>query len=208
MATLPSIYLISARKLLADGNLLPVIEDLLEAGLKMLQLREKDLAAAELFPLASQLRKLTSHFDCKLLINDRVDLALAVNADGVHLGGHSLPIAVARQLLGPEKLIGVSTHSASEISQAASAGADFVTFGPVFHTPSKAAYGEPVGLAELSNVCRKKNIPLYALGGIDQQNAAATIACGANGVAMISSLLSTNSPATAFHNLQQRLAEN
>ena len=175
MKNLPSTYLISDRKLLPEGKLLIVIEELLAAGLGMLQLREKDLSAAQLFPLALQLHQLTRRYNCRLLINDRIDLALAVEADGVHLGGHSLPTAVARELLGPQKLIGVSTHSAAEISQAATAGADFVTFGPVFHTPSKAAFGEPVGLPALCQACSDSPLPVYALGGINLQNAADTM---------------------------------
>ena len=206
MTKLPSTYLISDRKLLPDGLLLKVIEELLAAGLSMLQLREKDLSAAQLFPLALQLRKLTSRYNCKLLINDRVDLALAIEADGVHLGSHSLPTAVARKLLGAQKLIAVSTHLTAEIAQAAAAGADFVTFGPVFYTPSKAAYREPVGQSELRQACNNSPIPVFALGGINLQNAAETMACGATGVAMISSLLAADSPASAYLALQAELS--
>lgn len=206
MLKLPSTYLISNRQLLPEKMLLVVIEELLVAGLSMLQLREKDLSAAQLFPLAVQLRQLTSRYNCKLLINDRIDLALASEADGVHLGGHSLPIAVARKLLGADKLLAVSTHSLAEVTQAAAAGADFVTFGPVFYTPSKAAYGQPVGLSELRQACNISPIPVFALGGINQQNAAATIACGATGVALISALLTAKSPAATYSALQDELS--
>ncbi len=207
MGRLPSTYLISDRRLLPDGKQLSVIESLLEAGLGLLQLREKDLSAAELFQLALQLRQLTRRYNCKLLINDRIDLALAVEADGVHLGGHSLPTAVVRELLGPQKLIGVSTHSAAEISSAAAAGADFITFGPIFHTPSKADFGAPVGLAELRQACRISPIPLFALGGINLQNAAEVMTCGADGVAMISALLTDSSPADSYSRLQKSLCK-
>ena len=207
MSSLPSTYLISDRKLLPDENFLPVIEELLAAGLQMLQLREKDLGAAELYPLAKQLRGLTRRYHCKLMINDRVDVALAVDADGVHLGGHSLPTAVVRKLLGPQKLIAVSTHSTTEIIQAATAGADFVTFGPVFHTPSKAAYGKPVGLPALRQACESSPVPIYALGGINHQNATETMNCGASGIAIISALLSANTPAAAFSRLQKGLTK-
>lgn len=208
MTSLPATYLISDRKLLPDGKFLPVVEELLAAGLQMLQLREKDLSASELYPLAVQLRDLTRRYNCKLLINDRVDVALAVDADGVHLGGHSLPTAVVRKLLGPQKLIAVSTHSATEIIQAAAAGADFVTFGPVFHTPSKAAYGNPVGLPALRQACESSPVPIYALGGINHQNATETMACGASGIALISALLTTDAPAAAFSRLQKSLTKN
>lgn len=207
MRPLPPLYLITDRQQLPAGRqLLAVVEELLQAGLRLLQLREKDLSAAELYPLAKELRKLTNKYDCTLLINDRVDLALAINADGVHLGGHSLPVAVARDLLGPDRLIGVSTHSAQEIPAAAEQGADFVTFGPVFFTPSKATYGDPVGLAALQQACRISSIPVYALGGIKSDNTATVKQAGATGIALISALLSTESPATRCHELLKTLS--
>lgn len=202
MTSLPNLYLITDRQqIAADRDFLSVIEELLQAGVRMLQMREKDLPAAELFPLATQLRALTAAHDCRLLINDRVDVAQAVAADGVHLGGHSLPTAAVRKLLGPDKLIGVSTHSPEEIQLAAEQGADFVTFGPVFFTPSKAAYGNPVGLEKLTQCCATSSIPVYALGGISANNAAAVINSGANGIALISALLAADLPASAFHSL-------
>ena len=134
--------------------------------MRAVQLREKDLSAAELLPLAGELRSLTREFGARLLINDRVDVALATGADGVHLGGHSLPAADARRLLGPDKLIGVSTHRIEEIRTAEESGADFVTFGPVWFTPSKAPFGEPVGLAQLREACAATALPVFALGGV------------------------------------------
>ena len=145
-----SLYLITDRRQVPPGRTLTeTVRAALEGGVKAVQLREKDLPAAELYPLALELRALTREYGAKLLVNDRIDVALAVGADGVHLGGHSLPTAAARQLLGPNRLIGVSTHRPEEIAAAQRDGADFVTFGPVFHTPSKAAFGEPVGLDQL-----------------------------------------------------------
>ena len=205
MIRLPGIYLITDRQQLPEGKLIPVIQQLLDDGLSLLQLREKDLSAAKLFPLALQLRKLTQPYNCKLLINDRVDLALAVEADGVHLGGHSLPVDKVRSLLGPDKLIGVSTHRATEIPLAASAGANFVTFGPVFHTPSKAAFGTPLGLAALRCACAQSPIPVFALGGINLQNIAETQACKPHGIAMISTLLAAESPTLAWRALPECL---
>jgi thiamine-phosphate pyrophosphorylase len=202
MASLPPLYLITDRQQLPAGReLLAVLEELLEAGVKMLQLREKDLPAAELLALANQLRELTVAYDCKLLINDRIDVALAVDADGVHLGGHSLPTMVARRLLGSDKLIGVSTHSLDEIRAAEMQGADFVTFGPVFFTPSKAAYGEPLGLQQLQQACSSNNLPIYGLGGIKATNVAAVSNAGAYGIALISALLCADSPAKSCQEL-------
>ena len=110
-----------------------------------------------------------------------------------------------RALLGPDKLIGVSTHSTTEIGLAASAGANFVTFGPVFHTPSKAAFGSPVGLAALKQACSQSPIPVFALGGINLQNMDETLQCKPHGVAMISTLLAAESPLQAWRALPERL---
>ena len=129
------------------------------------QLREKDLSPRELYPLALEMRQLTQMYGARLLINDRVDLALAVDADGVHLTTTSLPAAVARQLLGPGRLIGVSTHSIEEAQAAANDGADFVVFGPVFYTPSKAPYGSLLGSTPCGPCEPRSPYPFWPLGG-------------------------------------------
>ena len=192
---LPRLYLISDRRQIPAGkDLLGMTAELLQTGIRMFQLREKDLPAAQLYPLALKLRQLTRQHNCLFLINDRIDLALAADADGVQLGNHSVPTAVARQLLGPDKLLGVSTHHPDEISSAATAGADFVTYGPIYPTPSKAAYGDPVGLDSLYSACHAAPLPVFALGGIKPGNIKQTLQAGAHGTAMISALLASPSP--------------
>jgi thiamine-phosphate pyrophosphorylase len=204
--SLPNLYLITDRhQIKRNTPFLETIEELLQAGVKMIQLREKDLSAAELYPLAKDLRSLTHRYSSLLLINDRIDLALAVGADGVHLGNHSLSIKVTRKILGSEFLIGASTHSATEIELAHQQGADFVTYGPIYFTPSKAAYGNPVGIQSLQNVCTNASIPVYALGGIKGDNATETLAAGAYGLAMISALLSAPSPTRAYQKLSKHI---
>lgn len=200
--SLPSLYLITDRHQIAKGRqLLEVIEELLQAGVRMVQLREKDLSAAELFPLAKNLRSLTHHYKSLLLINDRIDLAQAIGADGVHLGGHSLPVKSARNILGSNYLIGASTHSVAEVESAQNQGADFVTYGPVYFTPSKQAYGKPVGIESLQSICARSNIPVYALGGIKANNTKTMLQAGAHGVAMISALLAGSSPTQAYQQI-------
>ena len=200
--SLPNLYLITDRhQIPKERKLLEVIEELLQAGVRMVQLREKDLSAAELFPLAKDLRSLTHRYKSLLLINDRIDLAQAIGADGVHLGGHSLPIKITRQILGSKSLIGVSTHSKSEIETAQDQGADFVTYGPVYFTPSKAAYGDPVGIESLRKACLASKVPIYALGGIKANNMQKTLQTGIHGIAMISALLADPAPKQAFTNL-------
>jgi thiamine-phosphate pyrophosphorylase len=197
-----SLYLITDRRQLPAGRtLLDTIEAALSAGVRMVQLREKDLPARELFTLAQQLRQVSRRYGALLLINDRIDVALAVEADGVHLGGQSLPVAVARQLLGPQRLLGVSTHFRTEIDAAAAAGADFVTFGPVYATPSKAAYGPPQGVEKLRAACAGAPLPVFALGGIDAARCPEVLAAGATGVACIAAVLGARDPAIAVRAL-------
>ena len=192
------IYLITDRTQVAAGQtLLSATEAALRGGIRAVQLREKDLTAAELLPLALEMRSLTNDYAAQLLINDRIDVALACLADGVHLGGHSLPADVARILLGPDRLIGVSTHSRGEIERAATLGADFATFGPVYSTPSKAAYGAPKGLDALHAACHNPPLPVFALGGIKPHNQADVLMAGAAGIALISAILSAADPQIA-----------
>jgi thiamine-phosphate pyrophosphorylase len=192
------LYLITDRTQVAAGHTLcSAVEAALQGGVQAVQLREKDLPAAELLPLARQLRDLTRRHGARLLINDRVDLALAVHADGVHLGGRSLPTDLVRRLVGPELLVGVSTHSCAEISRAAEQGADFVTFGPVFATPSKAAFGPPQGLEALAEACRGSALPVFALGGITAERAAEVMRSGAAGIALITAILANPDPRSA-----------
>jgi thiamine-phosphate pyrophosphorylase len=192
------LYLITDRHQVAPGHtLLSAIESALQGGVKAVQLREKDLSAAELLPLAQELRDLTRRYDARLLLNDHIDLALAVQADGVHLGGHSQPTDVVRELIGPDLLIGVSTHSNADISLAAKQGADFVTFGPVYATPSKTAFGPPQGLNALSEACRISSLPVFALGGINSSRATEVRQAGASGIALISAIIASLDPRTA-----------
>jgi len=197
-----SLYLITDRRVLPPGRtLLEAVEGALTGGIRTVQLREKDLSVAELYPLAREMRELTRRYQAQLLINDRLDLAMAVQADGVHLGGHSLPTSVVRQVLGDDFLIGVSTHHPSELPIQADAGADFVTFGPVYATPSKLAFGDPVGETQLALVCRNSPLPVFALGGIRCDRLAAVRKCGAHGAAMIAAVLAAEDPCKAADEL-------
>lgn len=203
-----SLYLITDRKQLPPGrSLVAAVASVLDGGVRAVQLREKDLSAAELYPLARELRELTGRCGAKLLINDRLDVALAVGADGVHLGGHSLPVAVAREVLGPDKLIGVSTHRSVELLAARRDGADFVTFGPVFYTPSKAAFGEPVGPGALREACAAAPLPVFALGGVTHERIAELRAAGCHRVALISAILAATDPAAAAAAVLSRLRD-
>jgi thiamine-phosphate pyrophosphorylase len=168
------------------GDLLAAIDRALRAGVGWVQIREKDLSARELFELTSAVMKLVGGAPSKIFVNTRADVALAAGADGVHLPAGSIPAAEIRKVSPPGFVVGVSCHNSSEVRRAASEGADFVVFGPVFETPSKRAYGPPQGLKKLKQACAAAPIPVLALGGVGLGNAGECVAAGAAGVAGIS----------------------
>lgn len=183
------LYLITDRNICPGNDLIDAVFASLSGGVRLVQLREKDLSTKDLFGYAVAMRELTRRFDARLIINGRLDIALSAGADGAHLGTSGIPARDARALLGKDSLVGVSTHTIEEAIAAEKAGADYVTFGPVFHTLSKAAYGRPAGLNGLENAVKAVNIPVYALGGIDKERVKDVLQCGAFGVAVISAIL-------------------
>jgi thiamine-phosphate pyrophosphorylase len=191
---LPRLYIVTDRQQTADRPLEEIIAAATQCGASMVQLREKDLSARELYMLGSRLKPLLDAVGVPLLINDRIDVALALDAAGVHLAGHSLPTPEARRVLGAPKLLGVSTHSLDQARAAADEGADFVVFGPVFSTPSKLAYGPPQGVSRLAEVVRHVAIPVLAIGGITTSNVSDVLAAGAYGIAMIRAVLAASDP--------------
>lgn len=202
-----SVYLITNRYALPPGkDLIDTLEEALKGGVRAVQLREKDLSSKELFELARRVRDLTAHYNALLFINDRMDVAMAVGADGVHLGGHSMPVGVVREMVGRNLLIGASTHSIEELDVARAGGADFVTFGPVYYTPSKAPYGDPVGVEALREACRHSDgFPVLGLGGIVQDRVEEVISAGAKGVGVISAIISAANPRSAAESFLKRI---
>ncbi len=200
-----TLYLITDRRSLpANRTLENAVAAALDGGVRAIQLREKDLSDAEFELLAEKLRRRTADYNAKLLLNDRWAMAQRIGADGVHLGGHSRPTSEVRQRLGHTPLIGVSTHTVPEIVQAAQQGADFVTFGPVYHTPSKAPMGSPVGLDALEEACALSPIPVFALGGIGLAQVPEIRRSGAFGIGLIRAIQDAASPseeAKSFCNL-------
>ena len=178
----------------------------LEGGVRAVQLREKDLPIREMLLLAQELRTITKEFGARLFINDRVDVARAVNADGVHLGHQSMPVQAVRKTVGKNMLIGVSTHSIEEARAAESGGADFITIGPVFDTLSKSSFGSPVGLSVIREAKNELNIPFYALGGIKSGNIVKVVGAGASGAAMISAIMAADDIKKASSKLIEKIA--
>jgi len=166
------------------------IETVLEAGVKAIQLREKDMPTRELLDMAYWMRELTNEYGAKFFVNDRVDIALAVKADGVHLGRKSIPAHAVREISGDKLLIGISTHSVEEAVQAEKEGADFITLGPIYKTPSKLRYGTPIGVDTLKKVKSLSSLPVFAVGGIKIEKVKEVMDAGADGIALISAILS------------------
>jgi thiamine-phosphate pyrophosphorylase len=196
-----NLYLVTDRQQTGSRPLITTVEEALKGGVRAVQLREKDLSTRELYELAYELRKLTSRYNAKLIINDRVDVALAVEADGIHLGHNSLPVYRARKLVGDKKLIGVSCHNQVNAITAQEKGADFITFGPVFFTPSKARYGKPLGVGKLENVTHLLQIPVFAIGGVKLDNTREVVAANASGIALISGVLAAQDPCAEARSL-------
>ncbi|GAB4363669.1 MAG: thiamine phosphate synthase [Deltaproteobacteria bacterium] len=199
------ILLITDRRQARNRDLETTVEEALAGGIRAVMLREKDLSGRELFRLAERLRERTRRHGARLLVNDRVDVALAADADGAHLGVDALPPAEARRILGPDALIGCSTHTAGELRRAVEGGADYVTFGPVYPTPSKARYGPPVGVEALARACRQSPVPVFALGGVDPGRVAEVLDAGAFGVALISRVVAAPDPRAAAAELVERV---
>lgn len=185
------VYLISDRTKTLGRPLPHVIGEAGRAGITAVQFREKDLTLREQVEFASEIRSVTKQYEMQLLVNDRIDLCLALDADGVHLPSSGLPVTVAREILGGSKLIGVSCHSPEEVQRAEWEGADFAVLGPVYDTSSKRPYGPPLGIDVFRKVRRSTAIPLFAIGGVDRSKVKEVLDAGADGIALISAILSS-----------------
>jgi thiamine-phosphate pyrophosphorylase len=180
-----------------------VIDTALAAGVDALQLRDRHAAGGALLRTAHDLRVLTRRHGAAFLVNDRIDVAIAAAADGVHLPAASFPIAAARRLVGPSMWIGRSTHAPDEAATAAAEGADYVVLGPIFATPSKAHFGEPLGVAALR--ATRVACPVIAIGGITPANAGELREAGARGIAVVRGILEAADAATATAELRAAL---
>ena len=186
------------------------------AGVDWIQLREKDLPARAIAALVCEASRIPKHSRRQrgktlVLVNDRVDVALAQQADGVHLGANGLPVQEVKQFVGSRLrpkgfLLGVCSHALEAAKSAESEGADYIFFGPIYATPSKSAFGEPQGVPRLAAVCRSVSIPVIAIGGITLGNAAACIAAGAAGIAAIRLFQDASDPPAIIEELRRTIA--
>jgi len=186
------------------------LREALAGGLRLVQYRDKTRARGEMFQIAKQLRQITKKEGAALIINDEIDLAMAVKADGVHLGQDDFPVEMARRLLGKTALIGLSTHNLPQVLKAASEPLNYIGFGPIFETRTKQDHDSTVGISALSAIREKFSGLIYAIGGIQLSHIHAIIAAGASGVAVASALqgASRNTVHQWQEMLNQALSEN
>lgn len=183
-------YLISDRSRCAGRTLAAALRQACRAGVRAVQIREKDLDTPDLLALTRKVRKELEPLRPVLIVNGSPEVAAACNAQGVHLPEKSMPVGEARERLPAGSLIGRSTHGVEGARAAEAEGADFLTYGPVYHTPSKTGFGPPRGLAELAEAARAVTIPVFALGGVTPGRTEECLDAGASGVAAISAVLS------------------
>lgn len=191
------LYLVTDRHQTAGRDLVHVLKEAVAGGVSAVQLRERDLSTIDLYRLAERILDITNSAGATLIINDRLDLAMALPAGGVQLTRNSLPPGKVRDLAGPEMLIGISCHRVEEVQEAAVSGADFVVLGPIYATPSKARYGVPLSPAIIQEARSVCPLPILAIGGIKSAMVPEVIRAGADGVAAISAVLSASDPGAA-----------
>jgi len=200
------LYLVTDRKQTGGRDLVTVLSQALVAGVQAIQLREKDLDTIDVYRLGERLLSLTRQAGAVLIVNDRVDVAMALGADGVHLTRKSLPPKDARALVGPEMLLGISCHSLTDVREAIEGGVDFLVLGPIHDTPSKAPYGAPLTPAILKQAREMCPLPILAIGGINATRVPEVVQAGADGVAAISAVLAAPDPGTATRELLDAVA--
>ncbi|SEH17084.1 thiamine-phosphate pyrophosphorylase [Natronorubrum sediminis] len=192
-------YLVTDASLSEGRTTLEIVRAAIDGGVDAIQLREKGTDARFRYELGRELRELTAEAGVDLIINDRVDIARAIDADGVHVGQSDLPVAAVRNLLGPDAVVGCSTSTLEEARQAEAAGADYLGVGTIYGTTSKdvAAEKDGVGPERVADIVASVSIPVVGIGGITAENAGPVVESGATGVAVISEITAATDPAAA-----------
>lgn len=201
-------YLVTGAEYSAGRDTPTVVADALAGGVDVVQLREKGADARSRYRLGLRLRELTAEAGVPLIVNDRVDLAAAVDADGVHLGRSDLPIEVARDRLGPDAIVGASASTVAEATEAVDAGADYLGVGAVYGTDSKEVSGDRdgIGSERVAAIAGTVDVPVIGIGGIDAGNAASVVEAGATGVAVVSAITAAADPRAATEALREAVA--
>lgn len=195
------LYLVTDRPLSLGRDIDWIVEEAVKGGATMVQLREKDCSTREFIELAAKLKETLKPLGVPLLINDRIDVALAVDADGVHIGQSDMPYKTARALLGPDKIIGLSVENMEDIRVANELDVDYVGISPVYSTHTKTDTAAPFGLEGLREAVKLSIHPTVAIGGMNMKTAKDVMACGTDGIAVVSAIVSADSPCEAARNL-------
>jgi thiamine-phosphate pyrophosphorylase len=198
-----AVYVITDRRAAGERSILDVVRAAIAGGATVVQLREKEATTREMVRLGEALHEITRPAGVPLIVNDRLDVALAIDAEGVHVGQDDMPATITRQLVGPDRILGVSAATVEEARQAERDGADYLGVGDVYGTPSKPDAGLPIGVQGLAEVARAVSIPVVAIGGITLANAAAVIQAGAMGVSVISAIVGAADPEAAAQRLRE-----
>lgn len=197
-----SLYLITDRRFLKNKTICDAVEEAIKGGVTLVQVREKEASTREFYNVAVKVKEVTDKYNIPLLIDDRIDIALASNCSGVHLGQSDMPICEARKILGNEKLIGISAGNIDEAIEAQNEGADYIGVGTIFYTGTKKDIKKPIGIRGLENIVESINIPSVAIGGINLENAEYVMKTGTNGLAVISAIMAESDIRSAAEKLK------
>jgi thiamine-phosphate pyrophosphorylase len=184
-----TLYLVTDRDILGDRDLFTAVEEALKGGVTMLQLREKTASSRDFYQLAVRMKELAAAYQVPLIINDRLDIALAADAGGLHVGQDDLPVAVARRILGPGKILGYSVSTVEEAIYGEQNGADYLGASPVYATGSKVDAGSPIGIDGLRQIKQSVAIPVVGIGGIGEANILDVKRAGVDGASVISAIM-------------------
>lgn len=198
-----SLYLVTDRSLSLGRNIEWIVEEAVKGGVTMVQLREKDCSTREFIDLAVSLKKKLHPYHIPLIINDRLDVAMAADANGIHIGQSDMPYETARRLLGCNKVIGLSVESMEQVEEANKLDVDYIGISPVFGTPTKTDTNTPFGLEGLREAVKLSKHPTVAIGGINVENLQEIMRTGVNGAAVVSAICSVNDPKKVAKELQQ-----
>lgn len=197
------LYLVTDRGLCPEGrSLVQTVKEAVEGGVTMVQLREKDIDTRTFIEEALELKALLGPLGVPLIINDRVDVALASDADGVHIGQSDMPYSIARRLLGPDRIIGLSVENMDQVAQANALDVDYIGVSPVFATPTKTDTARPFGLDGLREAVKLSHHPTVAIGGMNALTAADVMAAGTDGIAVVSAIIAAPDPRAAAEELK------
>lgn len=202
-----ALYLVTDRGLAGGRPILDIVQAAVQGGVTCVQLREKECSTLDFIEQALALKELLKSADVPLIINDRVDVALAVAADGVHLGQTDMPLPIARKILGDSMIIGISAESLEDAAAAEKNGADYLGVSPIYATPTKSDTAPPLGLGGLAAIRKSVRLPLVGIGGLNRSNSGAVIRGGADGVAVVSAIVAADDPAAAATDLLQVIRE-